>query len=593
MQIDDRLATVLAMPAESERAVRTQFRQLVDLAGSAQVAPPGSPYDVQLEDAYARIGSISARIPAPERAGIVHQQGSRLRNPGFVAFLVSQELPVAIAAITAARLAEAEWQALLPALPAPVRARLGQRRDLPPGTRLLLDRLGLRDAGLPEPEGAEREQTAKATIIEQRQSPPPLAANEDDEDIFDLDPALELAGEGSKAEIGALLRRIDAFRKARENASPSSKPPMDLPSLPLGLPPVEAEPKPAALDFVTDAECRIVWANQPYAPMTVGLALASRTGDAPAHADAVSVAAMRRSQPVRGGTLQISGAPAVAGEWRIDATPYFTTPGGRFAGYRGRLRRPGAPEDQSLQAASYGGDSAADRMRQVIHELRTPVNAIQGFAEIIQQQLFGPTPNEYRALAASIAGDAARMLAGFEELDRLVKLESGALRLEDGVSDLRQTVHATARQLDAVLRQRSATLEFIAVENACPVPLAQGEAELLIWRLLATLAGASGPGEAMHIVLARNGAKAAIEVDLPTSLAGQPDIFQSSAPTSAQAVTAGMFGSGFTLRLARAEARAAGGDLRRVDDLIVLTLPLAGDKSSEDMDLGSQMSDTA
>jgi hypothetical protein len=123
--------------------------------------------------------------------------------------------------------------------------------------------------------------------------------------------------------------------------------------------------------------------------------------------------------------------------------------------------------------------------------------------------------------------------------------------------------------------------------------LAQGEAELLIWRLLATLAGASGPGEAMHIVLARNGAKAAIEVDLPASLAGQPDIFQSSAPTSAQAVTAGMFGSGFTLRLARAEARAAGGDLRRVDDLIVLTLPLAGDKSNGDIDLGSQMSDTA
>lgn len=589
MQIDDRLATVLAMPAESERAVRTQFRQLVDLAGSAQVAPPGTPYDVQLEDAYARIGSISARIPAGERAAIVRQQGSRLRNPGFVAYLASQELPVASAAVATARLGDAEWQALIPALPPVLRTQVGQRRDLPPTTRALLDRLGLRDAGLPEPDGAEPAQPASAAVVEQPEQPFPTPASESGADIFDLDPALELAGEGSKAEIGALLRRIDAFRKARENAAASSRPPIELPSLPLGLPPDEAKPTPSEMDFVTDAECRIVWATQPYGPMTVGLALASRTGDAAARADTVSIAAMRRNQPVSNGTLEITGAPAVSGEWRIDAAPWFTTPGGRFAGYRGRLRRPavsGEPEQR-------GADSSADRMRQVIHELRTPVNAIQGFAEIIQQQLFGPTPNEYRALAASIAGDAARMLAGFEELDRLVKLESGVLRLEDGVSDLRQVVDATARQLGAVLRQRSATLEFIAVENACPVPLSQGEAELLIWRLLATLAGTSGPGEAMHIVLARNGARAAIEVDLPASLAGQSDVFQSSAPASAQAVTAGMFGTGFTLRLARAEARAAGGDLQRIDDLVVLTLPLAGDKSGGDMDLGGEMSDTA
>ena len=58
----------------------------------------------------------------------------------------------------------------------------------------------------------------------------------------------------------------------------------------------------------------------------------------------------------------------------------------------------------------------------MLHELRTPVNAIQGFAEVIQQQLFGPTPHEYRALAAGIAGDAARILSAFEELDRLAGL---------------------------------------------------------------------------------------------------------------------------------------------------------------------------
>src|SRR5690606_5172468 len=152
-------------------------------------------------------------------------------------------------------------------------------------------------------------------------------------------------------------------------------------------------------------------------------------------------------QPIRSARLVLAGAPAIAGEWRVDAAPHFA-PGGRFAGYRGRMRRPAQPVP-AVAAAPAPADSPAERMRQIIHELRTPVNAIHGFAEMSQQQLFGPTPNEYRALAASIAGDAARMLAGFEELDRLVKLESGALELDVGIAGFRAIIAGTAAQLDA------------------------------------------------------------------------------------------------------------------------------------------------
>lgn len=304
---------------------------------------------------------------------------------------------------------------------------------------------------------------------------------------------------------------------------------------------------------------------------------------------------MRRRQPARRGRLALDGAPAVAGEWRIDAAPVFTTPGGRFAGYRGRMRRPTAAAASVTQSAG-PLDSPADRMRQVIHELRTPVNAIQGFAEIIQQQLFGPTPNEYRALAAQIAGDAARILAGFEELDRLVKLESGTLELDPGSTDLCTILGGTARQLDGVLRPRSAGLELVATAQTCMVALAPHDTEILVWRILATLAGTTSPGEALQIVLAVNGKLAGIEIDLPVSLADRADIFEGTVSTAPQAVSAGMFGAGFALRLARAEARAAGGELRRVDDLIVLTLPLSGPlasgKPNGDMDTHGDIADT-
>src|SRR5207302_1921157 len=110
----------------------------------------------------------------------------------------------------------------------------------------------------------------------------------------------------------------------------------------------------------------------------------------------------------------------------------------------GRMRRPKPATPMEPASAP---ESDADRMRQLLHELRTPVNAVQGFAEVIQQQLFGPAPHEYRALAAAIAGDAAQLLAGFEELERLTRLDSGKVELGKGGCDLAAIAQATVAQL--------------------------------------------------------------------------------------------------------------------------------------------------
>ncbi|HZF46352.1 MAG TPA: histidine kinase dimerization/phospho-acceptor domain-containing protein, partial [Sphingomonadaceae bacterium] len=509
MQFDDRLATVLRMQTGGVRAAHTQFRQLLDLAGSA----PESTDDARLARAYDRLSALSAEIPVEIRAAMIRDPGLRLRNPAFIAYLASQELPIAMAAMSNARLNEAQWEALIPALPVPVRAHLRQRADLPPAIRDLLALLGVRDLVLPQPDAAsvvidQRGRAAQPAPAppapapaahaqigaEPRPAPQPASPSTREPhpqpaSVLDLDPALALAGEDDAAGIGAIVRRIEAFQRTRAAAQPNA----DAPRLPFGEHANDgADELPQSFDFTTDADGRVNWAEQAVAPMTVGMMLAGRKEDSPARADAATHVAMRRRQPVRGGRLELEGAPAITGNWRMDAMPVFSPSGGRFSGYRGRMRRL-AEEDASLAPAA-PVDSPADRMRQIIHELRTPVNAIQGFAEIIQQQLFGPTPNEYRALAASIAGDAARMLAGFEELDRLVKLESGALELDEGSCDLRPILAATVGQLDKVLRARSAGLCLQGSDGATPVPLTRGDGEMLIWRMVATLAGAVSPG---------------------------------------------------------------------------------------------------
>jgi signal transduction histidine kinase len=72
----------------------------------------------------------------------------------------------------------------------------------------------------------------------------------------------------------------------------------------------------------------------------------------------------------------------------VDAVPRFDPLGGRYIGHLGRSRRP------ALTAAAPATPPVKDSettASPIVCELRTPVNAIQGFAEVIQQQLFGPT----------------------------------------------------------------------------------------------------------------------------------------------------------------------------------------------------------
>ena len=527
MQFDDRLATVLRSGAAGERAARTQFRQLLDLLGST---PPGANGPL-IAAAYARLEEISDTFPATEQSRILREPGLRLRNARLVAQLALAEPQVAAAAMAAARLREREWLELIPDLPMTARGFLRHRRDLPEPARRMLARLGVRDLVLPRPEGSLPTAPSPAT------------------------PAIESAPNGG---IGALVRRIEAFQKARRGSAAVS------PRLPLDIGEVMAEGAPAdSFDFSTDPSGQIDWADPHVAPLLVGLHL---TGAGSGVCDASLQAAMRRRGTIRGGHVDLPGAESIAGAWRLDATPRFDSQTGTFRGHVGRMRRPLA------DARDTRPDSPGDRMRQVLHELRTPVNAIQGFAEIIQQQLFGPAPNTYRALAGGIGVDAARLLAGFDEIDRFARLESGALALSSDGCNFRVVVETTVRRLEGVTRPRSAHLRLLTSGEAFTVGLGQEDSALLAWRLLASLAGSLAPGEVVELSLRGGDQGIELETELPAALGDEEDPFAVAPRGDTPALTAGMFGIGFSLRLARAEAEAAGGSLERRGETLVLSL---------------------
>jgi len=663
MIFDDRLETVLRTRAAGPAGLRVQFRQLVDLLGRV----PEQGWNARHDEALARLDTLFEAIATPQEGARPAQAGpaaslsgaeaaaallaaTHLAHPRLVAHFAAQGPRVALASIRGARLDEASWLDLIPRLPIQARGFLRHRRDLGPAVERLLEQLGIDDFALTGPEVP----VETGAVAEQAPEPMPAAKlpEETAEEAEDLapdtlsEPASPVSApiEG----IGAIVRRIEAFRRDREErqaaqASPAttttsgSAPAPRLSVDSASGPSADDTPPPLAIDLAFDPQGTIVAADADFAPMLVGHrpfpaphlparfsgaeAGETKVGDGsascPAMADAPSLRAFAARQPIENGIVRFDGAPAIEGFWQLDATPLFSRMSGAFAGYRGRLRRP--PPEALAQTASGeeasptpqqptpeqagpeqpAGHQGADRLRQTLHELRTPINAIQGFAEMIQQQVFGAAPHQYRSLAASIAADAARMLAGFEDLERLARLESapaghaaasssGAGNADDSLStDLAALLTRLIVQLDPVIGPREVRLRWEAPAGGAPVAVAPGELEHTIWRLLAVIASTAAPGERLSITLAPEADPARpirLDLPLPAALAMREDaaLFAldsyrggPNASAGAGLGPGGMMGNGFALRLAMAEVRAMGGQMRREAARLLIDLPRA------------------
>lgn len=560
MIVDDRLETVLRTQATGTAAARTQFRQLLDLLGR----PGGAAEDALPAPALERIDSLHQMLDESERAAMV--ESAAIRSSALVAHFASASPRLASAALRGARLRETEWLKLIPRLPVPARGFLRHRRDLGPEVDRLLARFGIGDAVLPLPEGYESVQPAAAAppgAEPVHTAPPPVSA-----------PARASIPDPREG-IGAIVRRIEAFRRQQRTHAPDETTrPGEAPHLPF---PGEFELAPPTLiDIACNADGAIVAATGHAAGMIVGHRPFGSDPDAAARCDRQTLEAVRGRRPVEAGRIEFEGAPAIAGAWRIDAVPCFSARGGHFTGWQARLRRPapGAPQEAGRAANDDDRDSG-DRLRQMLHELRTPINAIQGFAELIHQQVMGPVSHQYRSYAAHIAGDAARMLAGFEEVERLVKLETGRLAGEPGEVDAGSVVRRVLAQVQPLFDQRNVRLTQTICDEPLPVAVADHELEELVWRLLSVIAATAGPGERLAMELARDADSLRLSLTLPATLAARDDT-QLFAPANrgTEGTPSSLLGNGFSLRLAVAEARAAGGSLARSGNLMILRLLL-------------------
>jgi hypothetical protein len=357
--------------------------------------------------------------------------------------------------------------------------------------------------------------------------------------------------------ISAMVDRIELLRAKR--TAPKPTPPLRAP---------RADPTgPRLFEWESDATGHIAWVTGAPRGALVGRPLG---GDGVGLLERQAAGRIVQRHPFVDVPVVIGDA--LDGEWSATGVPAFDPATGRFLGYRGLARRiDGVPA--AVRGVSQPRETDFDALREMVHEIKTPLNAIIGFAEIIDGQYLGPAHRRYRDRAAQIVGQARQLLEAVEDLDFAAKLRAERSH-GTGSSRLADLLPPIADDLEQCLRKGGGLLEVDIEDERLQCALSPALAERLARRLLLSLCEHVGKGESFRVAVSSEVGMALLVVVRPRSLDGLDEtrlVDPAFDPRDSHEATT--IGLGFALRLVRGLAKVAGGDLRIDAHRLTLALP--------------------
>ncbi|WP_265570718.1 sensor histidine kinase [Sphingomicrobium nitratireducens] len=277
---------------------------------------------------------------------------------------------------------------------------------------------------------------------------------------------------------------------------------------------------------------------------------------------------------------------APLGDYVISGEPAFDPEDGRFLGYHGHARpkaeaRPIATRPRRSAAAPKRASRPAattrnvDSLRELVHEIKTPLNAIIGFAEIIDGQYLGPAHRRYRERAAEIVTQARILLGAIEDLDLAARVQSGQVEAAGAPSNASELVGRAITALQPRAERAGVTVRADIRGEDFHCALDEEVAMRLVTRLVGALVEAAGEGETLRVALARPGSHCKLSVNRPASIEGLSEARLLDPALSLEGEGKPLLGLGFSLRLVRGLIRIAGGELAIEPDAIALHLPTA------------------
>lgn len=537
MRFDDRLATALGQTADGVAARQAVWRQLVDL-----LAQSDDGHSELRALAFDRLREWRREIAPIARQNAAMSLIGQSIAPDMIAFFAEDSTAVYAPLLARAELPGKVWRRLIPTLSPVARALLRHRRDLPNGALRALEAFGQADL-----------------VIEGPASPAaPLAP----------EAALAQSDSYSAPDIRELRARIEAFRERQSHAEIAA---------------------PTTFNFETGADGVIRWCDAAASGAIIGLSIADAAPGQAHGVDGQASGAFRRRAPFSNARLTVARSGSAGGAWSITGVPVFDDASGRFTGYRGTARRPKLGERVDT-AGLLGSALSGDSLRQLAHEVRTPLNAIAGFAEMIERQMLGPAPRSYRDRAIAIIEEAHRLQTVLDDLDEAAQLDAGTARLVTEDVDCALLLARVTAALGPLAVDKGVALALSIAPDCSPVTIDPGAAERMATRLVSAAIGLARTGERIAIELAPGNAanpEVWLAVGRPALLVAEDEaaLFDASEVAESDDASAPLLGLGFTLRMVRGVAESCGGSFEIAPDRFRVRLPVAAASRFERRDL--------
>lgn len=527
MRFDDRLLTVLNQPASDRHDLVVRWRQLVDLVARAG-ADAGSPV---IDQAIGTIREDAPRVEEPLRAAAATAIAALPLPLSLLEYFASDRLSVSAPVLAAATLDTNQWNALL----------LSASDD----TRKFIESLHpeLRTAAAPAPterpappagdERAETRPSANAPQAELQVAPPPAPIVEAAAVERQQPPEERLA-----PSLHDVVDRIERRRRTRAAI--------------LGRSATAAamhDPAVSLFRWECGPSGDINWVEgAPRGPF-IGRSIARPVVSGGDLLDGEVVRSFSARAPFRDGLLRVGGDAAVSGSWKISGVPAFEPGDGRFAGYRGIALRE-QQGDAEEPAASLLPD--ADSVRELVHEIKTPLTAIVGFAEIIEGQYLGPAERVYRERAQEIVKQARLLVSAIDDLDFVARTQSSAAGVRPRVN-LGDLLDRISPALEEMGSGRSVKVELSRPPREILAAAEPELAERLILRLCGAAIALATAGERLRLLVEQVGDRCRVSISKPARLAplSNEELFGARATVD----------DGFPLRLLRGLAGSAGAEL--------------------------------
>jgi signal transduction histidine kinase len=199
---------------------------------------------------------------------------------------------------------------------------------------------------------------------------------------------------------------------------------------------------------------------------------------------------------------QAWGARLTLGTGRILGARFASLPGGSTMAVFGdvtdseRIALALRERNEALEAAEEMRGAVLDR---ISHRLRTPLNTIFGFGQLLADSRFGELTEGQRGYAEKILESAGHLMATVNDVTELAELEIGSLDDHGAELSMGDTLMLTGRLLEKRATEEGVALRIIAPESGCEAACDAGRLRQIVFNMTTDALSRCGDGGSVDL----------------------------------------------------------------------------------------------